>query len=84
MSAEHPVRVRILQLGRRVLEHAGPPGLTLAAALQEVGLAAAEGLDVRVNGTPAEGSRVLQDGDVVTLIPRIKGGCYGRLGQGTE
>ena len=75
MSAEQRVRVRILQLGRGVREHAGPPGLTLGAALGAVGLAGATGLDVRVNGAPAEGDTVLRDGDVVTLIPRIKGGA---------
>jgi molybdopterin converting factor small subunit len=65
----------VLQLGRRVLSHVGPPGLTVQATLDAVGLAAATGLDVRVNGTPAGGEAVLRDGDVVTLIPRIKGGA---------
>ena len=74
MSDEARVRVRILQLGRRVIEHAGGPGLTVGSALEAVGLAAAEGLDLRVNGAPAEGATLLRNGDVVTLIPRIKGG----------
>jgi molybdopterin converting factor small subunit len=74
VSADGGVRVRILQLGRRVLEHVGGPGLTVAAAIEAVGLAAAEGMDLRVNGAPAEPATSLRDGDVVTLIPRIKGG----------
>jgi sulfur carrier protein ThiS len=74
MADESSVRVRILQLGRRVVEHVGRPDLTVASALQAVGLSAATGMDVRVNGAPTEEHAVLRDGDVVTIIPRIKGG----------
>lgn len=73
-TSDPQIRVRVLQLGRRVLQHTGPVGLTVAAALEAVGLGPAEGLDLRVNGASAEQGTVLQDGDVVTLIPRIKGG----------
>jgi sulfur carrier protein ThiS len=70
------VRVRVLQLGRRVMQHSGPAGLTLAEALNGVGLSAQqlEGMDLRVNGTTAEPTTVLRDRDTVTIIPRIKGG----------
>jgi sulfur carrier protein ThiS len=70
------VRVRVLQLGRRVMQHSGPAGLTLADALEGVGLPAhqLEGMDLRVNGTPAEPTTTLRDRDTVTIIPRIKGG----------
>jgi sulfur carrier protein ThiS len=78
-STDARVRVRILQLGRRVLDHQAVAGTTLAGVLAEVGLSSAPaGLDVRVNGAPAEPGRVLAEGDVVTLIPRIKGGQAGR------
>jgi molybdopterin converting factor small subunit len=66
--------VRVLQLGRRVLTHAGATGLTVQGTLDALGLSAATGTDVRVNGRPATGDSPLADGDVVTLIPRIKGG----------
>lgn len=78
MADESGVRVRILQLGRRVIEHVGGPGLTVATALDAVGLAEVQGLDLRVNGAPAEGGAILRAGDVITLIPRIKGG-WGEL-----
>ena len=69
------MRIRILQLGRRVVEHTAEPGATLAGVLENAGFGAAPpGLDVRVNGATADGTRPLRDGDVVTLIPRIKGG----------
>lgn len=70
-----PVRVRVLQLGRRVMSYTGVAGLTVQDALDGVGLTAATGLDVRVNGAAATGTVLLEDGDVLTLIPRIKGGC---------
>lgn len=67
--------MRVLQLGRRVLSFAGDPGLTVGVAVAGVGLATAAGLDVRVNGSPATADTLLRDGDVVTLIPRIRGGA---------
>jgi hypothetical protein len=66
--------VRVLQLGRRVLGYAGAAGLTVQEALDALGMSVAAGVDLRVNGRPATGASVLSDGDVVTLIPRIKGG----------
>lgn len=74
MSDEASVRVRILQLGRRVIDHTGRPGLTVGSTIEAVGITAAEGMDLRVNGAPAEDATPLRNGDVVTIIPRIKGG----------
>jgi molybdopterin converting factor small subunit len=68
------VRVRILQLGRQVIEYRGHVGETVATALTAVALEVGPGVDIRVNGIAAEGATTLRDGDVVTLIPRIKGG----------
>ncbi len=75
MPDESPLRVRILQLGRRVVEHSTAAGATVATVLEEAGFGQTPaGLDVRVNGAAAEGTRPLRDGDVITLVPRIKGG----------
>jgi hypothetical protein len=71
------MRVRILQLGRQVIDHRGQVGETVDTALAAVGLEVAPGVDIRVNGMAAHGATALHDGDVVTLIPRIKGG-WGR------
>lgn len=76
MSHETPVRVRVLQLGRSVMDYAGQPGLQVSSALDGVGLVAAPGMDIRVNGTPADGATELRNGDIVTIIPRIKGGRH--------
>jgi sulfur carrier protein ThiS len=78
------VHVRMLQLGRRVVEHSTASGTTLGTALEQAGFdPSAPGVDVRVNAATADPGYVLRDGDVVTLVPRIKGGGQGRLGQGT-
>ncbi len=74
MSDERVVRVRVLQLGRSVMSYEGKPGLQVSSALDGVGLVAAPGMDIRVNGTSADGATELRNGDVVTIIPRIKGG----------
>lgn len=74
MSDERPIQVRVLQLGRSVMNYTGQPGLRVASALDGVGLVTAPGMDIRVNGTTADGTTELRNGDVVTIIPRIKGG----------
>ena len=74
MSSEAGIRVRILQLGRRVVDHVSAPGEPLAHVLQEAGFGELRGMDVRVNGSPADFGQPRRDGDVVTIIPRIKGG----------
>ena len=68
------IRVRVLQLGRRVVDHAAAPEATLSTVLESVGMKGIDGMDIRVNGAAAELSAVLRDGDTVTVIPRIKGG----------
>jgi molybdopterin converting factor small subunit len=49
-----------------------------AGATVAMGLEAAEvatsGMEVRVNGAAATPGQPLRDGDLVTVIPRIKGG----------
>lgn len=72
------MRVRILQLGRGVVEHSAAPDATLQGVLEAAGFGATPpGVDVRVNGASVAGSYAVRDGDVVTLIPRIKGGRGG-------
>lgn len=65
--------VKIAKLGSKVVEVALADNATLAQAL---GLAEmdAEGFEPRVNGRPATDATVLANGDIVTLVPKIKGG----------
>lgn len=74
MAETSDIRVRILQLGRQVIDHRGQAGQTVAEALAVTDLHIGPGMDLRVNGEPAGGDTPLRDGDVVTIVPRIKGG----------
>lgn len=65
--------IKVAKLGQRVVEVALDNGATVADAI-----AAAEVDDnrtqLRINGSPAEHDSVVTNGDIVTLIPSIKGG----------
>jgi molybdopterin converting factor small subunit len=74
MATASEIRVRILQLGRQVIDHRAKAGQTVGAALGATGIEVGAGMDLRVNGVAADGETPLRDGDVVTIIPRIKGG----------
>jgi molybdopterin converting factor small subunit len=74
MATTSEIRVRILQLGRQVIDHRAKAGETVAQALAATRIEVGPGMDLRVNGAPAEDETPLRDGDVVTIIPRIKGG----------
>jgi sulfur carrier protein ThiS len=67
------MQVRIVQLGRGVYPYAAEPGATVAAGLEAAGITPGT-LDVRVNGRPASLDQALSDGDLVTIVPMIKGG----------
>ena len=72
------MKVRILQLGRKVLDYEGQAGATLEAVLGAFNVTAGQGMDLRINSQPATLDSVLNEGDVVTIIPRIKGGAASR------
>lgn len=67
------INVRIVQLGKGVFHFSAEPGATVAAGLAAAGIAPGT-QDVRVNGRPATPDQLLADGDLVTIVPLIKGG----------
>lgn len=67
------MNVRIVQLGRGVYKYAAEEGATIADGLAAAGISV-EHMDVRVRGRPAKVEDLLHDGDLVTIIPLIKGG----------
>jgi sulfur carrier protein ThiS len=67
------MNIRIVQLGRGVFKYAADEGATIADGLDAAGISV-EHMDVRVRGRPAKVEDPLQDGDLVTVIPLIKGG----------
>lgn len=67
------MNVRIVQLGRGVFKYEAADGATIADGLAAAGISV-EHMDVRVRGRPAKVEDTLHDGDLVTVIPLIKGG----------
>lgn len=65
--------VKVARLGTAVQEVALEAGQTVADALVAADLAV-ENEDIRVNNAAANESKVLSDGDIVTLVPKVKGG----------
>ena len=65
--------VKIARLGDQVKEVFIEDGATVGSVLDEFDVDA-EGWDLRVNGNPSSRETSLEDGDVITLVPPIKGG----------
>lgn len=65
--------VKVARLGTAVQEIALTENQTVADALLAADLAV-ENEDIRVNNTSASDSTVLRNGDIVTLVPKVKGG----------
>ena len=65
--------VKVARLGTAVQEVALVDGQTVNDALIAADLAV-ENEDIRINNTTASTASVLRDGDIVTLVPKVKGG----------
>jgi molybdopterin converting factor small subunit len=65
--------VKVAKLGSAVKELFVEDGTSLVSALTSAGVSK-EGMQVRINGAVVPDSTPVKDGDVVTLIPAIKGG----------
>ncbi len=66
--------IKVAKLGEKVKEFFLEEGKTVQDALDLAGFRG-RGFDLRVNNAQAKPTDVLVDGDIVTLIPKIKGGC---------
>jgi molybdopterin converting factor small subunit len=71
--ADREALVRVVVLGRSVRRLAFRPGATLRDVLDDAAIDTA-GRDLHVNGRPADLNAVIGDGDLVTVIPRVRGG----------
>ena len=73
--------IKLVGFGR-ILEKQLEEGKTLGEILGDIAEdlnieITRNGVDVRVNGKPGLEDTVLEDGDVVTAIPQVKGGmCF--------
>jgi sulfur carrier protein ThiS len=67
------IKVRVVQLGRGVLDCDVEAGTTVRGVLSSNGVPL-DGMEVRVNGGGAELDHGLSEGDLLTVVPLIKGG----------
>ena len=65
--------VKVARLGTAVQELALTPNAKVSDALEAAGLTV-ENEDIRVNNSASATTTVLNDGDIVTLVPKVKGG----------
>ncbi len=68
--------IKVVKLGEAIRNAQLPEGTTLADVINgNVGLELdATAADVRVNGSNATPETVLEDGDILTAVPSVKGG----------
>ena len=69
------MKVKVLKLGEAAKEVEIQEGATVEHVIQASGFNR-EHMTVTVNGHPAFDTGPVQEGDVLTLCPHIKGGCY--------
>ena len=67
------ITVKVARLGTTVQEVALNEGASVQDAITAADLAV-DGEDVRVNSSNASLSDEVEDGDIVTLVPKVKGG----------
>lgn len=65
--------IKVARLGTAVQELALVDGSKVSDALAAADLDV-ENEDIRINNTTASQDSVLRDGDIVTLVPKVKGG----------
>ena len=68
------MQIRILRLGHSARHVDIAAGTTIAEVLDSESLPT-EGYAISVNGLGASNSTALAEGDVVTLVPKVEGGC---------
>lgn len=73
-----PIKVKIVQLGKGIVHWDLEDHTPVEASLTKLGITGG-GMDLHVNGRSPQPGQKLQDGDLVTIIPRIKGGLHGGI-----
>ncbi len=69
------MKVKILCLGRAAKEIDLADNTTVEQAIGEAGFPKDSAYTRHVNGSPAFDTDVLKAGDVLTMVPQVKGGC---------
>jgi sulfur carrier protein ThiS len=73
MAEDRAIEIRVVVLGRAVLRVPCPEGTSLEALIDAAGVDRA-GRDIHVNGHARPLDQPVEDGDLVTVIPRVRGG----------
>jgi len=68
------VKVKVLCLGRSAKEIELPEGSNVEQAIVAAGFPKDSSYTRHINGHPSFDSDTLQNGDVLTLVPQVKGG----------
>ena len=71
------MKVKILRLGHSASHADAPEGSTVQDVLSQADMPS-EGYSVTINGLGAGLTAGLADGDIVTLVPKVEGGCQPR------
>jgi hypothetical protein len=69
------MKVKILCLGRAAKEIEVIEGCTVEKAITEAGFPTDSAYTRHVNGHASFDTDTLQAGDILTLVPQVKGGC---------
>ncbi|MEE8241923.1 MAG: MoaD/ThiS family protein [candidate division NC10 bacterium] len=72
LEKEQTVAVKVVMMGKNVTTFVGKSPLSLGELLQEVGTNG--NTEVRVNGVAVDKSHRLASGDMVLIVPKIRGG----------
>ncbi|MFQ5801773.1 MAG: MoaD/ThiS family protein [Candidatus Methylomirabilales bacterium] len=72
LEKEQTVAVKVVMMGKNVTTFVGKDPLSLGELLQEVGTNG--NTEVRVNGVAVDKSHRLEGGDMVLIVPKIRGG----------
>ena len=69
------MKIKVLCLGRSAKEIEVPEGTTVEQAIQHAEFPKDSGYSRHINGSHCMDSDILHEGDVLTLVPQVKGGC---------
>ncbi|MBI5166792.1 MAG: hypothetical protein HY998_03480 [candidate division NC10 bacterium] len=72
LDQKEPIAVKVVMLGKSAQEFVRDEPFTLSSLLTEMGIDGQ--MEARVNGQLTEKGRVLKPGDLVLLVPKIRGG----------
>jgi hypothetical protein len=68
------IMVKVAPLGKSVSEVTVPVGSTVGDVLKAANVNPTATQDLRLNSQPARTADVVKNGDIITLVPAIRGG----------